>query len=209
MPTDLANFVRRAGETVYTSGNGARRIRDLSAVKTNASAQGSDRLPRFWYMLPDFARRHRPDAFVPRVNQGIPWIEINDDPPVLIDANFSTIWPESQNWTRFSLRAFLNSVWCRVCMEALGTPLGGGALKLEATQLRRVPLPRMNAEEIAMLDAEGRLLRPSATSVSEATNHIVLRKIMGLSPSDSKIWVLLKGLQLLSDSLCRERQRNV
>ena len=208
MPLELANFVRRAAEMVYTSGHEAKRIRELSAVKTNVRTTGTDRFPRFWYMLPAFARRHRPDAFVPRINQGIPWIEMNDDPPVLIDANFSTIWSESSAWTRFAFRAFLNTSWCRACMEALGTPLGGGALKLEAAQLKRLPIPAVSATELAMLDAEGRALAPTATSVSEAVDRFVLAKITGVPQSDSRIGELLKGLKSLSDALCRGRQRN-
>lgn len=208
MPVALANFIRSAGDTVYTEGHDPKRIRDLSAVRTNVRLSGSDRPPRFWYMLPPFAMRHRPDAFVPRINQGIPWIEVNDDPPVLIDANFSTIWGESSAWTRFALRAFLNTSWCRVCMEALGTPLGGGALKLEAAQLKRLPIPVVNTAELAMLEAEGRAMPPDATSVSEAVNYFVLTKITGVRQSDSRVKSLLKGLEVLSEALCQGRQRN-
>ena len=42
---------------------------------------------------------------------------------------------------RKSIFAILNSTWGELCMEALGATLGGGALKLEATHLRQLPLP--------------------------------------------------------------------
>lgn len=207
LPREMADFIRRAADTVYSGGQQPKRISELSAVRTNVRLPGADRSPRFWYMLPPFARRHRPDVFVPRVNQNIPWVEMNDDPPVLIDANFSTIWGEKSHWTRFALRALLNSVWCEACMEMLGTPLGGGALKLEAAQLRRMPLPRLDANELSSLDAAGQGLSLTATSVPESVNRFVLAKITGLHQSDSKLIKLLKGLELMSESLCRERQR--
>jgi N-6 DNA Methylase len=207
LPTELAHFIRRAARTVYTNGNEPRPIPHLSAVRTNNRPPGKDRTPRFWYMLPPFARRHRPDAFVPRVNQRIPWVEINDDPPVLIDANFSTIWGERPHWTRFALRALLNTLWCRACMEALGTPLGGGALKLEATQLRSLPIPSLHEADLSVLDAQGRALPPSASSVPEAVDRLVLAKITGLPELNHEVSKLLKGLETTADSLCRERQR--
>jgi len=207
MPGELANFVRRAAETVYAGGHEPKRIRELSAVRTNVRLSGNGRSPRFWYMLPPFARRHRPDAFVPRVNQGIPWIEINADPPVLIDANFLTIWSDAPGWTRFALRAILNSAWCRACMEALGTPLGGGALKLEAAQLRRLPLPKLGAAELATLHAQGSTLTPAATAVPESVNRFVLAKITGIEETDPRLGNLLKDLESFSEALCCERQR--
>jgi hypothetical protein len=87
MPLELANFVRRAGNTlVRTNGSDSKPVAELSAVRTNVRAAGEERIPRFWYMLPSFAERHLPHAFVARINQGVPWIEVNDDPPALIDA---------------------------------------------------------------------------------------------------------------------------
>ncbi len=205
MPPGLANLVRRAADTIYEGGNEGKRVPELSAVKTNARGPGADRSPRFWYMLPPFARRHRPDAFVARINQLVPWAEVNDDPPVLIDANFSAIWGEEQKWSRFAIRALLNSSWCRACMEALGTPLGGGALKLEATHLRRLPLPLLVAEDLAWLDSEGRTIpydRPP-----ESVDGFVIEKITGLDRTSAKVAAILKGLKATADTLCRGRQR--
>jgi hypothetical protein len=207
MPADLAAFVRRAGETTYTSGDEQKRISELSAVKTNVRQPGNGRIPRFWYMLPPFAKRHRPDAFVPRINQFIPWIEMNGDPPMLIDANFSTIWSSSSQWTRFGFRALFNTQWCRACMETLGTPFGGGALKLEATQLRRVPIPLLSTKDLAFLDSEGRAMACTSESVSATVDRFVAGKIMGTGESDARVDVLLRGLKSIADSLCQGRQR--
>ena len=96
---------------------------------------------RMWYMVPDFTPRHTASVCVPRVIHDKPNAILNADPPVLIDANFSTLWCESDTWTAESIFAILHSTWGELCMEALGATLGGGALKLEATHLRQLPLP--------------------------------------------------------------------
>jgi len=207
MPAELAGLVRRAAQTVHTSGHDTKRIHELSAVKTNVRAAGGERPPRFWYMLPPFARRHRPDAFVARVNQSIPWVERNDDSPVLIDANFSTIWAQSGHWSPFSIWAVLNSVWCQACMEALGTPMGGGALKLEATQLKRLPLPALSDADLAMLDTAAKALPANTESVPEEIDRFIVAEITGFKKSAPAVDALLKGLRGLADTLCRERQK--
>ena len=58
-------------------------------------ANGRD-VPRFWYMLPAFTARHLPAIFTPRINHGTPAVALNTQPPILIDANFSTLWAEAK-----------------------------------------------------------------------------------------------------------------
>jgi hypothetical protein len=155
MPDNLAMLVRRAAKTVLATAD-SRRIPELSAVATNIRPTGGGPegvLPRFWYMLPDFTRRHTPDVFVARINHTAPWVMINRQPPPVIDANFSTLWSDEEHWSPAAIAGLLNSSWARVCMEAIGTPMGGGALKLEATHLRRLPIPRMSHATIHQLGA--------------------------------------------------------
>lgn len=204
MPPELAAFVRRAADTVYRASDGAKRIPELSAVKTNVRHPTSTRSPRFWYMLPPFARRHSPDVFVARVNQNVPWVEANRQ-RVLIDANFSTIWGATASWTPYALQALLNSSWCRVSMEAIGTPLGGGALKLEATHLRRLPLPALTTEDLAKLDTKRKGL--SQDESSDRIDRIVVERITGLTGSAARVTGLITRLQTTAAELSRSRQR--
>src|SRR5690606_37975090 len=77
---------------------------------------------------------------------------------VVIDANFSTLWPVSTHNDPLSPRALLalmNSSWTQAAVEALCTVMGGGALKVEATQLRRLPLPPLTADQTQRLDELG------------------------------------------------------
>jgi hypothetical protein len=101
MPEQLAEHVHSASES-RTGGTKGNLIPELSAVRTNArpAAQGRrPKPPRFWYMLPDLARRHVPDVFVPRINQRTPVAMANRNVPVVVDANFSTAWSGGGEWT--------------------------------------------------------------------------------------------------------------
>ena len=179
MPDELAAYVRRAGKTAVGSGANARPIPELSAVRTNVRNGRGSALPRFWYMLPDFMPRHQPQAFVPRIIHSVPQVYANASPALLIDANFSTFWTETDGWTAPGLTALLNSTWCRAVMEGSGTPLGGGALKLEAVHLRRMPVPHLGAPAISMLNA--------AAQDPLEIDRIVLRTVLAGNPSSSDI----------------------
>ena len=208
MPAALAAFVRRAATASPDGSANGIPIPELSAVRTNVRQPGRKSvIPRFWYMLPDFAPRHLPAAFAPRVNQGTPWIECNTDPPLLIDANFSTFWGPDGGWSRFALKALLNSVWCRAFMEAAGTPLGGGALKLEATHLRQLPIPALAEDALAALDAAGRKLTRDAEDVQAQIDRIVLQALLPGWTAEASVVELAGSMALQTSALCAARQK--
>jgi hypothetical protein len=89
----------------------------------------------------------------------------------VIDANFSTLWCEDESWTAELVFAVLNSTWGEVCMEALGATLGGGALKLEATHLRQLPVPTFSVSEKENLRILAREMLDSASSLSAFRNY--------------------------------------
>jgi len=185
MPEELAAYVREAGKTPFGSGERAQPIAALSAVKTNVRSARGGALPRFWYMLPDFMPRHLPQAFVPRIIHETPRVYANTKPAILIDANFSTFWTERKGWTPAGLAAFLNSSWCRAVMEAMGTPLGGGALKLEAVHLRRMPVPHLAPETVKDLNNAGNSAQDGESR--RQIDRIVLRALLSGDPDDTEI----------------------
>ncbi|MGF7008642.1 N-6 DNA methylase [Aminobacter sp. BE322] len=175
MPRDLATFVRLAATRALDPREPARFIPDLTAVRTNVRRPASTReTPRFWYMLPPFAPRHLPAIFVPRINHGTPAVALNAQVPILIDANFSTMWSEEKRWTPHALFALFRSTWCRAAMEATGTPLGGGALKLEATHIRQLPVPRLSIRDCEVLETLGRQLAVAAQPAQDQIDKLVL-----------------------------------
>ena len=181
MPPDLSEYVRTAARTA--ADRTAKPIPRLSAVRTNERPCRPGRAkPRFWYMLPDFAPRHLPAVAIPRVNHGLPWAEANRHRRLLVDANFATVWAPGRAWTPYALKALLNSTWCRAAMELLCTPMGGGALKVEATHLRRLPLPRLSNEQRAALTTAGKQLTRNATATQAFIDELVCGTVCADKP---------------------------
>jgi hypothetical protein len=76
------------------------------------------------------------------VNNKQPRTLINPGREAVVDANFVTFWPEEEaSVDAEALLAMLNSTWCITVLELIGTVLGGGALKVEAAHMRRLPIP--------------------------------------------------------------------
>jgi N-6 DNA Methylase len=144
MPEPLAAHVRAVAALEIRIAGAERRVPELSAVRTNvrvADARRPDNPPRFWYQLPPLAPRHVPSLLMARINNGHPRCYLNAD-AVAIDANFSTFWQTSEPAIdRFALLAALNSSWTAAALETEATVLGGGGLKVEAANLRRLTLP--------------------------------------------------------------------
>lgn len=177
LPDPLCTYIRKAANYNVSKTSVPAFIPNLSAVKTNVRGWDKKRPeipPRFWYMLPPFTKRHRPELFIPRVNNQSPRTYLNPSGKFVIDANFSSLMlgDTAPEWLQFAMLALLNSKVIRVIMEEYGTVMGGGALKLEATQLRRMPLPFPAEELLKRLIQPGREL---ALSPSDA--ELLLRKI--------------------------------
>lgn len=164
MPPGLASYVAAAAVTNVGTDESPRFVPRLSAVRTNATRTGA-RGARFWYMLPPLARRHVPDLFVARVNHLHPKVMLNARDAVVIDANFSTLWVEGEaSPEAVALLALLNSSWAVAAMELTAAVMGGGALKLEASHLRRLPVPNFAPEQWARLADMGRGLAAGGES---------------------------------------------
>ena len=208
MPDELAAFVRCAAAEPLAGSD--KQTPNLSAVRTNVRIPRNNKItPRFWYMLPEFTTRHLPAAFVARINHTVPWVETNCDTPLLIDANFSTFWAPEGDWTRYALKALLNSVWCRTFMETLGTPLGGGALKLEATHLRQMLVPRLTDEAKVALDAAGKNLSRDAPSAQAQIDAVVLQAILPEKLAESVVSELARDMAGQAEIMRSVRQRVV
>lgn len=95
-------------------------------------------------------------------------------------------------------------------MEAVGTPMGGGALKLEATHLRRLPIPRLPEDQIRKMDELGRLFPAKSVESSSVLNEIdqiVLSAILQQSISPCDISELAHNLCDITKQLRQARQR--
>lgn len=208
MPEGLRHLVLHAEKTKSGSRRNPRFIPELSAVRTNVTEHSNKngRPARHWFMLPPLASRHRPDLFVARINNLHPRTMLNPGRKAVVDANFSTLWiqPMGSTLKPTAVLALMNSTWCIAAMELLGTVMGGGALKLEATHLRRLPIPVLSCEDCCQLDKLGHLLVDDR-SVAQAIDRIdmiVACALVGCGEAAS----LLRDLRQISTASLEARR---
>ena len=186
MDEDLASFVRAAARANVGSATSPKAIPELSAVVTNARAarhNGSPVPARYWYQLPELRSRHRPELFLARVNHGHAVAFLNSKRATVVDANFSTLWRDAKTAVAgpYAMLALLNSSWAKAVIELSGTVMGGGALKVEASHLRRLPIPAMGDETWRRLEQLGkglaRRVRGSDDAVSKQIDDAVANEL--------------------------------
>ena len=220
MPHALAEYVRLASYTYLERGNRRTLIPELSAVKPNGFGPNDPAVQlngslksnaRWWYMLPAFTQRHFAPVFIPRIVHELPLPVLNTEPPALVDANFSTLWSTDISTSGDFIFALFNSTWTELCMEALGTPLGGGALKPEATQIRRIPLPLFSSstESRTCCYCQQMLfqsLPQNVSAVRERIDKIIFSALSGGKVKGARIVDISQALSSLSGSLRRKRR---
>ncbi|MCA8238559.1 N-6 DNA methylase [Burkholderia cenocepacia] len=159
LPEDVAKIVDAAARANFGTSTKPQKVWELTAVSPNIRPASRHAPARHWYMLPDFAPRHMPDVLLARVNSATPKAYLNEARACLIDANFSTMWTmEKSQWTAPALLAFMNCAWVQAVIECSGAVMGGGALKVEATHLRRLPVPPLDESRLRQLTDLGERL---------------------------------------------------
>ena len=218
IPELLASHIRRAAVTDIGSTGKPRLIATLSAVATNVrliDATRPNRQPRFWYQLPKLTSRHIPAVLTPRVNHTHPRAIVNPT-GLIVDANFVTLWPSGPaSISEWAILAILNSTWYSVILEDGATVLGGGALKTEAADLRRLPLPvfaQQALDELTRLGMEVANLSGGLPRESIRRIDTIISASLFEGQADYASYGCLR-LQQLNEALLRERlpraRRNV
>lgn len=193
LPDAVATYIRRAAEATV----GEKVLPSLTAVAPNTRKgnPGAGLPARFWYMLPEFAPRHRPDLFVARVNSETPRVTLNPGREVLVDANFSTLWMKPGALVDVhAIFAYLNSSVAAALFEHTGAVMGGGALKLEATHLRSLPAPTLSTKDWRRLKKLGSRLAAvpenQRKSVVQEIDATLCSAMFGIEHSASKVMEL-------------------
>lgn len=205
LPAAVGKWIAQVAATPLSERDPSKLFPDLAAVSPNSRTDRSGRPVGFWYQLPELAPRHRPALFVGRVCGGQPTTYLNA-PGTVIDANFSTLWPtEPDALPTEALLALLNSSWVWANLEATCTVLGGGALKVEATDLRRLALPDLAATDISRLTDLGRAATKAYTSnVAQAIDDLVAAAVApGQDAALSGAW-----LRQFAEQGLQHRSRN-
>ena len=153
---DLLEYVSAAEK--YQDARG-RHFKDYSAVHPNEKKSG-DTIIREWFRLPKMTERHAPNLCLTRVSAKIPeclYVQQSKTQQVVIDANMVTLWGDNTETVRIMM-AILNSTWSKLSLELICTVMGGGALKVEASHLKKLLLPKMTNEQLKMLEEIGNTL---------------------------------------------------
>lgn len=198
LPPAVSTHVRCAARTAVAG----KAIPDLTAVSPNVRKPNprTGTPARFWYMLPDFAPRHSPDLFVARVNSETPRVLLNPQRRALVDANFSTLWLRDDSLVTVpAVLAFLNSPIAVALYEYTGAVMGGGALKLEATHLRSLPVPLISDKVWKQLDALGTSLATAPSHIRQAiiqrVNKLLCKEMFGAAGYANKVRDLHLAIQ--------------
>ncbi|MBQ4832984.1 SAM-dependent DNA methyltransferase [Pseudoalteromonas sp. MMG010] len=196
LPSELDCFIECAENTTFGLADKPKNIVELSAVKPNIRKFDlkKNTPPRFWYMLPALAKRHLPDILIPRVNNNSPCSYLCENGNVVVDANFSTIKiSRGSSFNKYSLFAILNSSWVKAYFELNASVMGGGALKLEASHIKKVPIPRFTNEELISLTKEGKELAISVSDLKiNKIDEILIKSLQKQFVSDKSIAQLKK-----------------
>lgn len=158
--TDTSDYITAGEYYIPTSGKSLKPFPERSAVRTNVRKDNTG-YNHLWYMLPEITSRHVPCLCIPRVcGKAIECLLVdqNEDSPIVVDANFITLWNQDSTMKYFGF-ALLNSTWFKCYMECISTVMGGGALKVEASHIRKVLFPQYSTEQIELLSQCGKKLR--------------------------------------------------
>ena len=155
-------------------------FKDFSAVRTNEKIV-EGRVVREWFRLPPMARRHLPNLCITRVSARVPeclYIMQSSDEPIAVDANMVTLWSREEINTRIVL-AMLNSAWSKLSLELICTVMGGGALKIEASHLKKLLLPKLSTIQLDALEKAGEMLIKTgymSDEIQDRIDNIVLSR---------------------------------
>jgi hypothetical protein len=189
----LAKHIADAEKMTIESNGQATHFPEMSAVKPNIRARNGTEmvLRRHWFMLPELAKRHTPQLCISRVNHKNARCCYIAEEGIVVDANFSTIWTAFGGKQKvFAMFALLNSSWTRSYLEAIATVMGGGALKVEASHIRKLLLPMPTDELFTSLAHLGKRLAEGGHSVIGSIlseiDCVVLQSLLGSQDFDEQ-----------------------
>lgn len=204
LPAAVDRWIAQVASSPFSAKDPSKLFPGLAAVATNARKDRTGRPVSFWYQLPELAARHRPALFLGRVCGGRPKTYLNPS-EVVVDANFAGLWPtEADAMPAEAMLALLNSSWVWANLEATCTVLGGGALKVEATDLRRLALPYLSAKDVERLS---RLGRDAVTRFSTEVQDSIDAVVSGALASGGSEGTASAALREMAEQSLRHRSR--
>lgn len=142
---DTNAYVEEAMKLRVQKSEGIIFVPEMPVLQTYENKPKKKNLPTYWYTLA-LQSRHLGDIFVNRINyKEIPFVLNDMKNPYVIDANFTTVTFENMDEKKLHVYfAILNSSLIRLQLEKNCTVMAGGALKVEATHLRKILVPDLS-----------------------------------------------------------------
>lgn len=204
MDAELDDYISDAEN--YISPSHKKLFKELSAVKPNEKKDSAGYV-KFWYMLPPLKERHIPNLCVPRIcgnSVETLYVRQSVENEIVVDANFTTLWNPDIS-AQMRAYALLNSTWAKCYLEVIGTTMGGGALKIEASHVRKLLFPKISWAKELELETAGRMLLAEGRMSSDLQERI--DEIVISSYDTRRQKVINRGLKDLLNKKIKERTR--
>lgn len=202
----LYEHINFAENMTIDSGGKTTRFPELTAVKPNIRAAGSEgnSLKRYWFMLPTLAKRHTPRLCIARVIYKNAKCYMIAEDGIVVDANFSTLWTDTTDERKdYAMFALMNSSWIQAYLESIATIMGGGALKVEASHIRRLLLPLPTDTLVSSLYQHGQSLAEGnpieRVKILIEIDKLILHAICGFNDVEKQYHDLRTFLQLKTE----------
>lgn len=139
-------YIEEAATLRVQKNDGIIHVPEMPVLQTYQNKPTPEHLPAFWYSLA-LQSRHIGVIFVNRINyKEIPFVLNDMKDPYVVDANFTTITLDTMDEKLLHMYfAIFNSSLLRLQLEKNCTVMAGGALKVEATHLRKILFPDLGA----------------------------------------------------------------
>lgn len=150
-----------------------RSFKDYTAVSPNEKIINGH-VVKEWYCLPPLTSRHLPNLCVPRITakeSECLYIEQKQSSPIAVDANMITLWGDNNRDVYISMAIF-NSTWVKLLLELTCNVMGGGALKIEANNIKKIVVPDLDKALFDRLENLGSKLIELNTMNSNIQNEI-------------------------------------
>lgn len=136
-----------------------------------------------WYVVP---HTEPPAAFMPCMVASWPRLVVNDSGFTCTNNILKLTWKEDRpnsDWTRLALGTL--STVSQLSAELVGRSYGGGVLKVEPTELKRLAVPLLSAETAHRVagQVDGLLRENKVNEASDVVDAALVAETSGLTPS--------------------------
>lgn len=179
-------YIKFYSKLKIKKGNGYIYVKDMPVLRGYENKPSKEKIPTKWYNL-SFTGRHLPDMFLNRINYKDVNVVLNTEADrYVIDANFNTITLNNKNFNEKMIYfAVFNSTMFKLQLENNCANLGGGALKVETSGVKKCKLPSIDKfsletqEKLILLSYELYKKTLNDTEVIKKIDSILVNEILG------------------------------